>query len=127
MYDIRILKTIRTVLLDFEGDISFDEFVSCFEEANAHPDYSPEFDGVADLRKARLTLDDQEAEALAAFVVSGELSSGRWAILTASPHETALSILYEQAASEQHAAQVFSTVQAASAYLEVDLSGVLDP
>lgn len=54
------------------------------------------------------------------------LVKGTWALLVDSPRETALAMVYSQQKGDRHPMHYFSTIEAASDYLGIDVSQFVD-
>ena len=100
------------------GAVTVDEVVAWLEEMIAAPGFSADFDGIVDLRKADLTrMRPEEVRVVARLMVERKLTRGRWVHLTDGPAETALSMMYSRAVSEQYKMHVFSTLESAAEFL----------
>lgn len=127
MVTYKIIKDKKIVLLDISGDISYSQFVECFDAAVKDPDYSSTYNGIAVFRDdTKIEMSRKETMELAEYVVSNKLSDGKWAILADKPLETALSLIYQERATSQHEVSIFSTIEGASEYLDIDLKEILE-
>jgi hypothetical protein len=117
MYRYQIYKTEKMVVMQFSGEAGFSDMVACFNECASDPDYSPSYNGVADIRQLKLAFTVPEIKGLAAYVVANHLSEGKWAVLVNEPTDTALAFVYAAEVSCQHPISIFYTIEAASNFL----------
>ncbi len=125
-HSVRIDSLRRLVVARFQGAIDFDDVMAWLESLHDMPDYHPAYMAVVDMRAISLKQSRAEkAEELARYMVDTHLSTGRWAVIVSGPVATALSVLYQTIASAQHPIGIFSTRDAAAAFLGCDLSADL--
>jgi hypothetical protein len=111
----------RLMIVRWFGSVRVEEVIAWLEEMISAPQFSPDFDGIVDLRKADLTkMRPEEVRAVARVMVERKLTRGRWVHLADGPTETAFSMMYSRAVSEQYQMHVFSTVEAAADFLGRD-------
>ena len=126
MVTYKLFKEKEMVLLDISGETSYSEFVECFDAAVKDPDYSRTYSGITVFRDdTKLEMSRKETMELAEYVVSNKLSDGKWAVLANKPLETALTLIYQERVTSQHEASVFSSIEGASEYLDIDLKEIL--
>jgi PAS domain S-box-containing protein len=100
------------------GDITSRTIVESAADVVRHPLYDASFDGFIDLRGSRLHLSPEDIMSLVSSLdVSDQKPPTRTVVLTDSPRETALVMLFSQRFTG-HAIEVFSTDEAAIAWLE---------
>ena len=117
----RVFPNERLMIVQWFGQVTIDEVIAWLEEMISAPQFSVDFDGVVDLRKADLTrMRPEEVRAIARIMVERKLTRGRWVHLVAGPTETAFSMMYSRAVSDQYQMHVFSTVESAADYLGRD-------
>lgn len=126
MYQYRIIAEQELILLRFRGKITFDDFVNCFREATQDEAFSAEYNGITDLRSIDPGYSAEQAIELAELVVSEHLSKGKWAVLVTEPMVTALTMLYESIVRQQHPVKLYSTIEKASEYLNIDAPYLFD-
>jgi hypothetical protein len=113
----------RLIVTRFFGPIDYEDVLEWLDTASLDARFSREFDGVVDLRKARLTsFRIEKARLLAKHVIDLDFTQGSWAVLADRPAETAFSMLYTSVANQHHPVEVFSSVDAAANFLGKDLS-----
>src|SRR3954466_15466577 len=114
----RVFPNDRLMIVHCFGPVAFDEVVAWLDEMVAAPDFSPDFDGANRVRKADLArMRPEEVKAIARVMVERKLTRGRWVHLADGPAETALSMMYSRAVSEQYRMHVFSTLESAAEFL----------
>lgn len=114
----------------FKENIEYEDVVRWFDEVYAHPDFSPEYRGIIDMRHMIFGSENRDqpgkmaenTKALAQYMTKLNFTSARWALLVDSPLETCLSMLYANDASLKHPIKIFSTVEAAEDYLCLPLA-----
>jgi len=103
----------------------FETLMEFYKEVAAHKDFSKDYVGLADMREGELTLNPEQTIQMAKFVVDSNYSRARWVFLVSEPAATALSLVYQDIVSEQHAILVASTLEAAGGYLGLDLKTII--
>ncbi len=122
----RIFPEKNFAMVRFAGPIDYKDILSWFDEARFHEDFSKNFDGVVDLRKATFKKTRPEkAEFLASYMIEHDITQAKWAMLVSEPVVTALATIYSKFANLKHPIKNFSTVEAAAAFLERDLEDIL--
>jgi len=129
----KIFPERKLIVARFTGTIAYQDVLQWFDEAREHPDFSQEFPGLVDLRKAAFGMVPggktgkmaKKARALAEYMTKIDFTTAKWAILTDTPMETSLMMVYSKDASQRHPIEIFSTVEAAEDYLGVALEYAL--
>ncbi len=117
----RVLADERLAIVQWFGQVTFEEVVGWLDEVLAHPDFSAEFDGIVDLRRGDLArMTPSQVNAIAQLMIEKQLTRGKWVHLVAGPLETAFSMIYSRAVREQYRMHVFSTVESAAEFLGRD-------
>jgi hypothetical protein len=120
-HSFKVFPNERLMIVQWFGEVTVDEVIAWLEEMISAPQFSPDFDGIVDLRKADLArMRPEEVRAVARLMVERKLTRGRWVHLAAGPTETAFSMMYSRAVSEQYQMHVFSTVESAADFLGRD-------
>lgn len=110
----------RLISQYFEGELTLAGLTESLRRLWADPAYCSSYNGFIDISKvsAQATFDD-----LRAFIefVQGrpEHSRGRWVAVTSSPFLTACAMLYRNALANHHVFAVFSSYEAACAFLHI--------
>lgn len=108
----------RTIVIRFAGPFDAGQFIACIERLWADPAYDREFEGIADITEVEPTYTVQDAQRLIAFLKENPMTNtARWAVITASPVAVAMSYIYQRAMASVHHIEVFSTWEAAGAYI----------
>lgn len=90
--------------------------------------YSRHYNGVIDLTDSKVGVTRGDFQALMEFIGGHkDTSEGRWAAVATSPLATACGLLYKRSLARRHGFEVFSTIEAAGAFVGVELSGELWP
>src|SRR5262245_33234934 len=104
----RIFPNERLMIVQWYGQVRVEEVIAWLEEMISAPQFSADFDGIVDLRKADLTqMRPEEVRAVARVMVERKVTRGRWVHFADGPTETALSMMYSRAVSEQYQMHVF--------------------
>jgi hypothetical protein len=125
MYSHKIHSSHRLSILHFSGRTTATEITRCLSQLYADPEFSTEFDGLADFRGVTQSVEPEELRSVVALVASQGVI-GRWALLVDKPTETALAMIYRELITPVHPLSVFSTLRGASNYLGLDLLQFLD-
>ncbi|HRY99412.1 MAG TPA: hypothetical protein P5550_10195 [Bacteroidales bacterium] len=125
MYHYKIFPELRLIMVNLK-EATFEEVMDFFHTASLDKEFSRDYQGVVDLRNANMNMRASEARRLARYIIDHQWSTARWALIASTPKDTALSSIYQQEVEAQHPLGYFSTVAAASAYLGLDLSALLD-
>lgn len=122
-YKYKIFEDKKLIIEVFNGDISLDFFKQSMLKEFCDPAYKNLNLGICDLRKANLILSDKEVKELFSFALNHDQNlTIRWATLTNGPYETAMAMIYELQAVEHYGYKIFSTLEAASEYLGINIT-----
>jgi hypothetical protein len=122
---IQIFPEKKLIIIQYEGEISYEDLVATGLELKAMPDFSEEFNGVSDFRNAHKNLSIRELKVYADRIQYKKNTSVKWCSLNSTAKETALTIIFKEHLEYIHPFEVFSTIKAASEYLRTDLSPYL--
>ena len=112
----------QVIFQSFEGDFTVQQLIACIERLWSDPEYHRSFRGIVDLSAMGTGAIVLELPALLKFLKGNpRLSQGRWAAIATTPMATAASLLYRQDIAPEQTFGVFSTWEAACAFLQVDL------
>lgn len=125
MHKVQIYPEQSLVVTHFSGPVTIEEIKKANLEIAKNPNYSKLFDGVSDFRFAQADFADYELLEFRKSAVKSDFNRGAWCLLASSPIETAMSMIFANKV-QNHPIKVFSTVNAASAYLHKDLKPLLD-
>ena len=117
----------------FTGTIIFEDVLQWFNKTKEHPDFSPKYQGVIDMRTAVFGDANREnpgkmvkkTYALAEYMKKIDFTKSKWALITDTPVETSLLMMYAKDASKKHPIKIFSTVEAVEEYLNLSIADVL--
>jgi hypothetical protein len=113
----------RLIVTRFFGPFDYEDVLDWLDTAALDSRFSREYDGLVDLRRARLTsFRIEKAKLLAQHMMDLDFTHGSWAVLADRPAETAFSMIYSTVAVRHHPVEVFSTVPAAASFLRKDLA-----
>lgn len=126
MIETLIESRIGLVVTRLTGDVTYDDLIRWLDEADRDDRFSNEFNGISDMRRANLQLVRDDLARLRDYVSSHRLIFGRWAILVEDAKLTALSMIYGREIKGVHEMEIFSSEEAVSAYLEVDVHSLLE-
>jgi hypothetical protein len=119
----QIIPERRLILQRLAGPVSLPELRAATERLWADPAYSPDYDGIVDLsgaNTAKVSIDDLRV-LIDLMLRSRHTSTGRWCAVAAGPLTTACAMIYRQALAARHSLEIFSSWEAASRFLGVDL------
>ena len=126
MYNYRIIQEQNLIVLDFSGPVGWRDVGQYFAQLLQDPEYHNDLRGICDLRGADMRMTADEAELLAEMAINHHLTRGRWAFLADTPAGTALAMIYSDRVQTLHESRHFSTTEAASEYLGIDLRPYLE-
>ena len=115
----------KLVTAKMVGEVSFKELLDWHFELAAREEYHPAYSGIADMRAANMQVSMENLQELVEINRENNLVSGRWVCLVDTPMETALAMLYKSEKSDSHPMEVYSSTDAASAYLQHDVETAL--
>ena len=117
-----IVPPTRIIYQVFEGAFSADQLVACTRRLWSDPAYSRLYNGITDVSCMAPGATLENLQGLTAFLKhEPQLSQGRWAVITSTPIATAGAMLYKREMAAHHPFGVFSTWEAACAFLQLDL------
>ena len=117
----KIYKERNLISVLIVGEVSFTELMDWHIRLANNSDYLNTFDGLVDQREAIMNIAPSDLDSINQFNADNDLIKGRWSHIIHTPHETALTMVYEQKAKPKHGIQIFNTEQAASQYLGYDI------
>lgn len=108
----------RAIALRYAGKFTLAELLAAAGQLLGDERYSPEYDGLADLTQLAVGVEVGDFRALIEFVQGhARVSRGRWAAVASTPLATACGLVYKQAMAPRQTFEVFSTPEAACAFL----------
>jgi hypothetical protein len=108
----------KIIFLRFSGPFDLNGFFAGIERLWADPDYRREYEGVADISAVENTYTLGDLHRVISFLKADpRTNTSRWAVITASPLAVAIAYVYKKAMASVHKLEVFSTWEAASAYV----------
>lgn len=117
MYQFKIYKEIELISIKLSGDVDFAEMVEVNLHLFASENFSRHYNGLSDLRDARININQQHIQQLRAAVAElGELT-GRWAHLSHSPRSVVLVQEYSEAVGDTQSIQAFDNLKDAEKFL----------
>ena len=125
MFHYEIYSEDSLIVLKLDGDCDFSELMTGIQTYMNDPKYLPDFTGVLDMRFGKLVLTPGEIRQISEFVHQQKFAKGRWCHIVDDPMNTALGTLYANLIKDEHPLKVFSTIEAASDYVMIDLSKYL--
>lgn len=122
---ITILPKEKLIVVVVRGPVDRERFHSAMHELWNHPDYPVAKRFLFDISHAELLFTPAQINALKQEVRrSPQAFKGKGAMVTHTPMQTALGMIYNQQLPEGLEAEIFSTWEAACAYLGVSLETV---
>ncbi len=110
----------RLIFQRYSGRFTLAELLAAIEKLWSDPRYDPTFDGLIDLSSDCAPPSMADFRSLLEFVQgSAKTTSGRWAAIAHSPLVTACGLIYKRAMARRHVFEVFSTCDAACAFLGI--------
>ncbi|MES0370880.1 MAG: hypothetical protein ABUK11_01240 [Mariprofundaceae bacterium] len=122
MYKLDIYPEEALVVLMFSGQLEIEEIETAIHEMASHSDYIKHFDGVSDCRSAKVMFSEKQLHQFNRKAKENGIARGVWCLLVDRPLETAMAMIYAHEIKENHPVAVFSTVKAASEYLNKDIN-----
>jgi hypothetical protein len=114
----------RLIVSRCTGRFSLDALRTAVERLWADARYSSDYAGLVEITDSSAAIAVQDLRAFIRFVREHALrSQERWAVVTTSPLATACAMLYREAMVGRQEFQVFSTREAACAWLKVKVPG----
>jgi len=124
MHKVEIYPEQSLVVAVFSGLVTIEEIKQANIETAKDPKFKKNFDGVTDFRFAKASFTDQQLLQFRESALKSDFTRGIWCILASRPLETAMSLIFANKVQKNHI-KVFSTVEAASAFLNRDLRHLL--
>jgi hypothetical protein len=121
-YILKIYPNDSLVIVIYQGKITLDELNETRSKIITHPDYSNDFNGVFDFRKATKIISTKDLQTLSETINNQKPAKGKWCSLNSTPYESALTEILKRKIDKTHPFEVFSSVEAASKYLDTPLS-----
>lgn len=116
----------RIVFQRYEGPCTVAHLLACIRRVWSDPAYSRSYSCYVDLTAAKPQAALEDLNRLIEFLrAQPHASEGRCAAITHSPVLTACGVLYQKAMADRHAFAVFSSPEAALAFLQFDGSAPL--
>ncbi len=110
----------RSISVLYEGKFSLAELLVTSARLMDDAKYAPEYDGLVDLTHLGLGVEIADFRTLINYVQGHvRVSKGRWAAIAATPIATACGLVYKRAMAPRQTFEVFSTPEAACAFLGV--------
>ncbi len=125
MHHIAVHPEHELVVGTFEGKVTLDEHMVLKQKLMVDDRAREHFRGVLDYRRADLSMSVSEVKQLADYAMELQSSSGRWALLLDSPEQVALAMIYLGKVEGEQEERMFSSVESASKYLDIDLTPFL--
>jgi hypothetical protein len=114
----------RLIVSRCTGRFSLEALRTAVERLWSDGRYSSDYAGLVEIADPSATIAVQDLRSFIRFVrENARRSQERWAVVTTSPLATACAMLYREAMVGRHEFQVFSTREAACAWLKVKLPG----
>ena len=117
-FSYQINQDSQIITVVWEGAFTLDEVNSSLDGMYNDGEYQATFSGIADVRKADFQLTPAELKINHDFVKNHKkCPKGPWAVICDEPYQTALALLYEKQYKTPHPVDVFTTFEAAQAWL----------
>jgi hypothetical protein len=121
MSDYRIIPEERVIIQTFYGKISLKDLKELHLITKKDPLYSHDYSYVSDFRKADLVLTLEDIEIIGNYLIRNDHSKGKTAVLINRAIDTAKFILLGDRLKPKFNYSVFSTLEAVSVFLNVNL------
>lgn len=126
MYTYQIIPNEEIIILKMEGKISISELKDFLLKIKQNPAFSGEYAFVSDFRNADVGLSLEELRQAAEYFKKNSSINGKKACLVNRSIDTAKIILFRDYLYPDSIVSVFSTVEAASSCVGVDLEPFLE-
>lgn len=126
MYEYRIITAQGVIVQILTGDILLKDLENLYYEIINDPLFSRDYSFVGDFRQAVITLSLDEIATVVDFIISHNISKGKTAILINRSLDTAKLMLIGEQLNPHYLLSVFSTIDAASSFLNIQLNNLLD-
>lgn len=120
MFQYRIHPEQSLVIVKYEGEIRLNEILNACRAFSSDPAFMPHYNAVCDVRKADMLMSRHEVAELASVLCNEVKISGRWAHIIDSPASAVTASRYSQQCEKFHENNMFSTIEAAADYLEIE-------
>ncbi len=118
----------QLIVQRYLGAVAIGDFIAAAERLWIDPRYSPAYNGLADLTDLQVTVSVADTRKLAQLMAGHPRTTrGKWAAVIASPVGTAFAFIYQRLIRPRHPVEIFSTWEAACAYLDIDLPRTILP
>lgn len=112
----------RLIYMRYAGAFTLAELMDISRRLWSDKRYSKAYSGIVDLTDSKVSVGREDFQSLVEFVVGHkDTSEGRWAAVATSPLATACGMIYKRAIIKRHPFEVFSTFEAAGAFVGIDL------
>lgn len=126
MHSYRIIPEEELIIQKLYGDITLPHLLDFCEKIIKEPHFSPLSSIVFDFRNARILMSLEELKAAAHSYKDTECFRGRKAMLVNRSVDTAKIMIFRDYVGDDQRICVYSTLDAASTFLQNDLSRYLD-
>lgn len=118
-FKIEIFEEHQFVYFQLNGDINKEELERMNQALRDHPSYQYSYDGIFDFRNGKwaMKIEDFLEENRKIKQILKGFDVGKWAVLVASPKETAYSMLWSRNLQNAYQDGVFSTTEGAATFL----------
>ena len=124
MHKVDVYPEQSLVVAVFSGPVTIEEIKQANIETAKDTKFEKHFDGVTDFRLAEASFTDLQLLRFRESALKSDFTRGIWCILASKPLETAMSMIFANK-TQKNQIKVFSTVEAASAYLNRNLQHLL--
>jgi hypothetical protein len=116
----KFLSDKKTFIAEYSGEVGIKVLIEICESLFAHPEYSPEMNGIFDFRQCELNIDFNDSFAFVQYLVENEQrAKGLCAIVTQSASNYGTTRIYaELAADLQDEIRHFETVEEALEWVQ---------
>lgn len=120
-FEYEIYPEKQLIVARYAGAWTLHELEAVAERLWSDQRYVRSYNGVVDLTDTTLSVGREDFRTLMEFLRGHKLTSeGRWAAVASSPLATACGLLYKRMLATRHTFEVFSTFEAAGAFVGVD-------
>jgi len=126
MYHYKIIPREGVIVQTLTGKVTMAELDDFFDRFRKDPDYSDQYSFISDFRKADIVLTLEEIKDVAQYYCDHCELQGKNAILVNKSTDTARILIFKEYLEPKFFFEVYSTREAASEYIGVDLKKYLD-
>lgn len=126
MIKYKIDKERQFVTAQMTGEVSYQDLIQWLFSFTTHPLYEPSFSGVLDMRPSSKLFAIHDIHDFILVVTKGSKVKGKWCCITDTPLQTAIALHYEVKNPGVHPFEVYSSEDAASSFLGVDVGRALE-